>query len=285
MFFIVDARKRRSPGQERFIWQRLWEMRDVVPVSGMLPATVSSPCPLLPDEAADAILDSTGTMVPCDTAWAPAQLDLDRYASPQGEIRLDQLDAALIRCVACGEAVHDRGAWPTSTLAGDSRMNRRLAVWVRGWGSLVARRGADPGELQTLRDLEQLARHVHDVLREESQRLAEERGHCAAIDVAGSRVLQHGDEMHARWRQAISRSALRNRNLLTLSPWDVFPGNAPADLGFQNLLPLLACADSVTFRRDTDISHWKSSEFKGFYKRVGAIMRQNSDLPLIAKQV
>lgn len=285
MFFIVDARKRRSPGQEQLIWQRLWEMRDVTPVSGMLPAAVSSPCPLLPDETAEAILDSIGTMVPCDTAWAPAQLDLDRYASPQGALRLDELDAALIRCVAGGEAVHDRGAWPTRALARDSRMNRRLAVWVRGWGSLVVRRQADPCDLQTLRELEHLARHVHEVLRAESQRLAEEHGHCAAIDVAGSRVPQHGNEMHARWRQAISSSALRNRNLLTLSPWDIFPDHAPADLRFQNLLPLLACADSVTFRRDTDIGHWKPCEFKGFYKRVGAILRQNCDLPLIAKQV
>ena len=255
MFFIVDARKRSAPGQDEFVWHRLWEMRDVVPVRGVWPAVVSSPCPLLPDEAADAVLLETGVQVPGATAWATSQLDIMTFTSATGEVSIERLDAELADCVARGEARHEDGNWASSCLAHDSHLNRRLAIWVRGWGSLVARRGDDPRQLATLRRLEDLAAHVRETLRQASLRLARDRGHCAAIDVTGARILQHGTEMHARWRRAIDASALRHRNLLTLSPWDIFPTGMPADAGHLDLLPLLACADSVTFHRDVDIDH------------------------------
>lgn len=285
MFFIVDARKRNAPGQDEFVWQRLWEMRDVVPVRGVWPAVVSSPCPLLPDEAADAMLLETGVQVPGATAWATLQLDIMTCMSATGEVSIERLDEELANCVDRGEARHEDGNWATSCLAKDSHLNRRLAIWVRGWGSLVARRGDDPRQLATLRRLEDLAAHVRETLWQASLRLARDRGHCAAIDVAGARVLQHGTEMHARWRHAVDASGLRHRNLLTLSPWDVFPAGVPADAGHLDLLPLIACADSVTFHREVEIDHWNVSEFRSFHERVGAILRRNSDLPLIAKQV
>ena len=80
------------------------------------------------------------------------------------------------------------------------------------------------------------------------------------------------------------RSAL-HRNLLTLSPWDVFPRGQPADYRYINLLPLLARANSVSFRRDVDICHWNVKEFRGFFERVSAILRSSGETRLIAKQV
>ncbi|HKJ19638.1 MAG TPA: hypothetical protein VJ993_03155, partial [Woeseiaceae bacterium] len=127
--------------------------------------------------------------------------------------------------------------------------------------------------------------HVATVLTAASRQLANQNGYCPALDVAGARVLQHGSEMNARWRRAIVDNALRHRNLLTLSPWDVFPRHGPADLRYTNLLPVLNCANSVSFRRDVDICHWNVKEFKGFYDRVSAILRRNEGLPVVAKQV
>jgi hypothetical protein len=118
-----------------------------------------------------------------------------------------------------------------------------------------------------------------------SRSIAEINGHCPALDVSGARVQQHGAEMSARWRRAVGENAVRHRNLLALSPWDVFPRNGPADFRYTNLLPILKCANSVSFRREVAISHWNVKEFKGFFERVNAILRHSSELPMIAKQV
>ena len=91
--------------------------------------------------------------------------------------------------------------------------------------------------------------------------------------------------MNERWQRAVGSNAIRHRNLLTLSPWDVFPREQPADYRYVNLLPLLACANSVSFRRDVDICHWNVKEFKGFFERVSAILRSSGETRLIAKQV
>lgn len=276
---------RRSPDEEDYVWQRLWEMRDLAPVRGMLPLAVSSPCPLLGDEAADTLLAINGAVVPGETAWVTSKIDIVEFATADGDVRMQALEQALERSVDSGDVEHELRAWTTHVLGRDSRLNRRLAVWVRGWGTVAALRGADPCNLATLRDLQQLAAHVRAVLEERSRRLAQERGYCPAIDIAGARVLQHGEEMNARWRSAVGRNALRHRNLLMLSPWDVFPSGAAADLRYADLVPLLGCADTVSFHRDVDISHWNAVEFKSFHERVGAELQRRNEFPLIAKQV
>ena len=285
MFFVVDPDKEVAPQHEALVWQRLWEMRDLAPISAVLPAVVSSPCPLLPDEAANAVLVATLTQVPGDSAWIPLELDLAAYLRSDGSIRKASLDAVLRSKVEEGECRHDKARWNNPTQQRDSWLNRRLSVFVRGWGDLVAQRRGDPASLQTLHELRELARHVVTVLADSSRRLADQNGYCPALDVAGARVMQHGREMNARWRRAVVDNALRHRNLLTLSPWDVFPRHEPADASYMNLLPVLACANSVSFRRDVDIHHWNVKEFKSFYDRVSAILRRNRDFPVIAKQV
>jgi len=134
----------------------------------------------------------------------------------------------------------------------DSQLNRRLSVFVRGWGDLVALQRVDPASLDTLQELRALAEHVVTVLAAASRQLADQNGYCPALDVGGARVLQHGSEMNAR---------------------------------YTNLLPVLNCANSVSFRRDVDICHWNVKEFKGFYDRVSAILRCNRGLPVVAKRV
>jgi hypothetical protein len=285
MFFVVDPDKEVAPQHEALVWQRLWEMRDLAPIGAMLPAVVSSPCPLLPNETANAVLVATLTQVPSDSAWIPLEIDIAAHVRSDGRVRLSSLDAALRGTVERGERCHDVARWDSPRQQRDSLLNRRLSVFVRGWGDLVALRRVDPASLDTLQALRALAEHVATVLADASRQLANQNGYCPALDIGGARVLQYGSEMNARWRRAIVENALRHRNLLTLSPWDVFPRQAPADVRYTNLLPVLNCANSVSFRRDVDIRHWNVKEFKGFYDRVSAILRRNRDLPVVAKQV
>ena len=183
------------------------------------------------------------------------------------------------------ERAHDESRWPHLAEASDSRLNRRVSIFVRGWGDLVARRGQDPASHAVLSHLRELAARVSRVLVAASRTMARERGYCPAIDVAGARVLQHGQEMNARWRRAIADNAIRHRNLLTLSPWDVFPRDCPAETRFANLLPILAYADSISLQRDVDITDWNVNEFRAFHERAAAILRCSSEQDLIAKRV
>lgn len=285
MFFVVDPDRDVSSQHVALLWRRLWEMRDFMPIAVLRPAVVSSSCPLLPDESADGVLATSCTLVPGGSAWAETEIDLLRYVRSDGTLRMTLLDAALRNAVQRAERKHDTANWPNEVAANDSRLNRRLSIFVRGWGDLVALSGSNPASHSVLVALRKLAAHVCEVLAAVSKAMAQEKGYCPAIDVAGTRVLQYGEEMNARWRSAIVASALRHRNLLTLSPWDVFPRDRPADPGCANLLPLLHFADSVSLRRDADIAHWNINEFKSFHERVAALLRRSSEQNLIAKQV
>ncbi len=285
MFFVVDSDREVSPQQAALVWQRLWELRDITPVNALLPAGVVSSCPLLPDEAADAIYMPTLSLVPDDTAWVPFELDLIDYAGARGDLDTARLEAKLRECVKAGEQRHDTSDWANSALSRDSAMNRRISLLVRGWGDLVRRRRDDPVSLPVLGELEQLAQHIEAVLVDASRDIATRNGYCPAIDAAGARVQRHGQEMATRWERAVRDNALRHRNLLTLSPWDVFPRHDEADARYMNLLPVIRSANSVSFQRDVRIGHWNVAEFRSFYERVGAILRRSGDESLVAKQV
>lgn len=285
MFFVIDTTATCSRRVEDRIWQHLWHMRDVAPVSVVLPTVVSSACPLLAEENANAILSSTGIQVPRDSAWIPMQVDVSQFADDNGDIRSSALEKALDECVDRGDSLHDAHNWRSPAVRFDSWLNRRLAVAIRGWGNLVRRRGADPAAFRTLRELEDLADFINTTLSARSQALAREKGYCPAVDAAGTKIRVSGNEMKLRWQRAVEQSALRHRNLTTMSAWDVFPQDQPADLRYVDLLPLLRSANCLSFQRDIDITHWSISEFRRFYERVSAILRCSGDAGLIAKQV
>lgn len=285
MYFVVDPDRDVAPQHADFVWRRLWEMRDLVPIGAIVPAVVTSACPLLPSETAAATLVATLTQVPADTAWATAEIDLPSFAQGSGELHWQRLESALRDAVAEGERQHVDTRWSGPGQRRDSRINRRLSVFVRGWGDLVDARGLDPRAVATLHDIEALADRIGRTLEDASRALADELGYCPALDIAGARVLHHGDEMNARWRRAVTDNALRHRNLLTISPWDMFPRAAPADFEWMNLLPVVGKAHSVSLRRDVDISCWSARDFRAFHQRVSAILRSASDAPLVARQV
>lgn len=285
MFFVLDSRAMPSLKEEASLWGHLWEMRDLAPVSVVVPTVVTSPCPLLVEENADAILSSTGMRVPQDSAWVPMRLDVSAFQTQRGEIRFGALEAALHDCVDRGDLLHDARAWPSRAMQYDSWLNRRLAVSICGWGELVQNRGADPAALQTLKDLEELAGFIDETMRARSRMLARERGYCPAVDLAGASILAGGKEMKLRWQRAVDDAALRHRNLTTMSVWDIFPRRRPADTRYFDLLPILRCANCLSFRRSVDINHWTVDEFRRYYERLSAILQCNIDAGRIAKQV
>lgn len=225
--------------------------------------------------------------VPSHSAWIPLELDLSAYAGPKGDLSMTELESALIACVDDGDRLHDQTEWPEPLIEYDSWLNRRLAIALRGWGDIVRKKGSDPFSLQTLREMEQLAEWACLTLHNRSRHLALHNNWCPALDEAGALVMQKKQSRAwgRRWKKAVQDVAVRHRNLTTISPWDVFPRQKQADLRYADLLPLTRFADSLSFQRDVSISHWNVNDFKGFYERVAAIVRCNSDAALVAKQV
>ena len=197
------------------------------------------------------------------------------------------LESALAACVDNGDRLHDQTDWAEPLIEYDSWLNRRLAIALRGWGDIVERRGADPGSLQTLREMEELAEWACQTLHNRSRHLALQSNWCPALDEAGALVMQKKQSRAwgRRWKKALQDVAIRHRNLTSISPWDVFPRGKQADLRYADLLPLTRFADSLSFQRDVSIAHWNANDFKGFYERVLAIVRCNGGAGFVAKQV
>ena len=137
----------------------------------------------------------------------------------------------------------------------------------------------------SLQRIEALAERISGKLADVSRTMAADLGYCPALDLAGARVVHHGQEMNARWRRAVMDNGMRHRNLLTLSPWDVFPRGEAADFSYMNLLPVVRKAHSISMRRDADLSCWDARDFRAFHQRVSAILRGMSETPLVARQV
>ena len=99
MFFVVDPDREVAPQQSAFVWQYLWELRDLTPIGALLPAVVTSVCPLLPDEPAAATLVATSTQLPAGSARASFDVDHTHYATRDGELRMAQLETAQRTCI------------------------------------------------------------------------------------------------------------------------------------------------------------------------------------------
>ena len=250
-------------------------------------AVVTSSCPLLPAETANDYLPPVYMQVPSHSAWVPLEIDLAAFADANGSVSSEALESALKACVDDGDQLHDQTDWAEPLIEYDSWLNRRLAIALRGWGDIVERRGVDPAQLQTLREMEELAQWACLVVHGRSRDLARKSNWCPALDEAGALVMQKKQSRAwgQRWKKAVQDVAVRHRNLTTISPWDVFPRQKPADLRYADLLPLTRFADSLSFQSDVSISHWNVNDFKGFYERLSAIVRCNNGASLVAKQV
>ena len=282
----VEARRRQR--QERF-WLQSWHLRNDGRVASAFAPGITSPCPLFDAEDAIGILPPYGLQVPPGTAWVVAEVDLADSVGSNGEINEFAMRERLRCCVDYGEQLHDEGEWPTAAMRQDSWSNRRLAISIVGVGDLVKRQGVDPQSLAALQSIDAVLHSIRETVDGYSRELAAAiqpaPGLALAAEVVGDSGVAGMAAWRTRWQAAMQFAATRHRNLLTMSPWAMFPRGEPADFRYCDLLPVLAFADSCSFLQRPCLGHWNVNEFKHFHQRAWAILERKNARQMIAEQV
>jgi hypothetical protein len=279
-----------APQMQQFdtdTWEYLWRFR--AGRWAVFPAyaeTVATPCPLLADEAASAILPTFGLQASADTAWLPMRLHLPRFADQMGIVCLDALNRASLTGVSTGERLLDLLQWPTEAMSRDSRSNRRIAINVTGFGELVRLQNKAPSDFYALQSLLQIAQHIRDTLWKCSAHIASRSELLPAI-AKHEPSFAASDEHHSRnwanrWQAAIERSAVRHRNLLVMSPYSVLPTDDAGCAAYADLLPVIGFADAHSFAAAPPLKNWKIKEFCHFHRRARAVMQHRNAVSLVA---
>jgi len=258
-------------------WQQLWELRSnklLRPVYS--PFVVSQTC-LLPDENAVGVIPGLGLQVPIGSSWVAVEVNVSDFADDTGTLDPARLEQTLEGAVAQADEMHTRTRWPTAQMRHDAWLNRRLAICVTGIGTLLRRRDCDPGRFATLNEMNELLHRIRCVLFAATRELASRDGNLPALEqadpgrhVAGGKI---GDGWTRLWRQALMTAAVRNRNLLAVSPWSIFPPGR-AELCYANLLPLLRFADVCPFGPPPNMADWNLRNFRNFHQQAAAVLHQ-----------
>jgi hypothetical protein len=137
--------------------------------------------------------------------------------------------------------------------------------------------------------LTHLVRAIRNELLATSAKLAAQRGALPALlDTNLVGHWQEGtqrDRWQRHWRTAVNQAALRNRNLLVLSPASVLPSNGVNSAAFTDLLPLLALADAWSFACNTPTPDWTLAQFKDFHRRACATIQASQHSSFVAARV
>lgn len=268
-------------------WHYLWRHAGgpwaVIPVYAGL---VRSSCPLLSDEVADSVYPANGLCAPNGSAWLPMRLNLADFADAGGQLRLRDLERALVAAVRTGDRLIDRLRWPSAPMLDDARNNRRMALLLDGIGDLARLQGRDPAELVVLNDMSGLVRHVKATLSAASLELAADNELLPAIARNCPSRHTQGSDRHAtwsaHWHEAVRRCAVRHRNLLLLSPVSVIPCQAQDRRSWSDLLPLLAYADACACLPERVPHDWKLLDYKRFHHRAAAEINRWNEPSVIA---
>jgi hypothetical protein len=165
-------------------------------------------------------------------------------------------------------------------------MNRRLAVVVGGIGDLVIERGADPTDLRTLQWIDGTVQRISKILWHRSRALARCSGVLPALlhsdPTAGFDGLARRQDWQRRWKNAVLKSAVRNRNLFVLSPYAVLPTTEHAVTDFIDLLPVLRRANAFSFANPVTHGYRNAREFAAFHRRAFAAMERRNAASLVA---
>lgn len=271
-------------------WAALFNRRGgPAPLWPVYAAGVRSRCPLLNNEATNALLPGAGIAVPAGTAWLPMELDIGRFADAKGALNREALANALEACVVLGDRLFGLLSWPEERQQADARLNRRLAVMLTGLGDLVLLRKHKPADLACLRELDQLVGYIHHTLWEKSKQLAEACGPLPALDQqhpAGRWPDEaHRQDWQQRWQNAMTTAQVRHRNLLVMSPYSVLPRYGPAHEDYVDLLPLIAHADALSFASPPLWPGWNASAFTAFHRRAWAITQRRDAASFVAAGV
>ena len=288
--YVMLPTERESSKDDRPPWRLLQECESQGPrFWPALPSGVRSRCPLLPSESSEVLLPNLGIAAPSATAWLPIQLDLSRLSNGRGDLPAQPLTEALDACVALGDRLFDHLTWFDPRQRRDAVRNRRLAVCVSGFGDLLLRRGADPGDWQTLRQLDRLIASLQEGLWQRSKLLAKRRGAVPALLERQPRWAwcdeAHSRAWRRRWEAALSAEQVRHRNLLVLSPYSVLPRRCAAAIEFADLLPALGHADAFYFSGAPVLDHWHARDFRAFHQRVQALVARHNAASFVATGV
>jgi hypothetical protein len=271
-------------------WSFLWRQRELenplVPAYG---AAVRTGCPLLGDEAAEAVLPAYGLQVPAGSAWLPIGLHLPRFADDKGQLGWPLLQSVLESCIDLGDQLLDVLSWTTACQRSDAMLNRRLAIVVSGVGDLVQLHGNDPGCLKCLQWVDGIMKRVRKILWDRSHVIAGQTGLLPALaraDPSGGLCdHSHRQNWQRRWHLAVASSAVRHRNLLVMSPYSVLPEGSDETPGYTDLLPVLSHADAYAFDGQPALQSWNIGHFRKFHTRAWAVMQQQNARSLIAAGV
>lgn len=262
----------------RFLWRQRQASDRVLPLYGGL---VRSACPLLSDEVATAFLPGTATVVPADSAWLTLELPLCRFMQSGGQLDWGALAAAIAAAVRASDRMHDGLAWPCWRLLADAKLHRRLAIVVTGLGRLVLDCGRNPTDLDCLTWLDNIVMRVRRELHLASALLAQESGPLPAVlRNDPSSALHPGptrDNWRRHWQSAVRTSALRHRNMLVLSPYSVFPGDAHDAGAFADLLPVIRHADAWCFSTTRSFCGWTIADYRRFHQRAWAVIQGHNE--------
>jgi hypothetical protein len=266
-------------------WQQLWHQRSNTMLRLAYSSFVLSQTCLLPYENAAGIASDPGLQVPTGSSWITVDVDVTAYADDHGVLDEKRFEAMLQEAVIRGDQVHGRTAWPTAQMRHDAWLNRRLAINLVGIGALVKSRKHDPGDFSTLDRMSDLVLRARQALLAATKSLAARDGNVPALEQADpGRQLPGGNMGNSwtrRWRNALEEAAVRNRNLLAISPWSIFPPGR-ADIRYANLLPLLRIADVCSFGAPPDVSFWNLNNFKSFHQQAAAVLQQRGAAHQIA---
>ena len=268
-------------------WSFLWRQREIE--HPLLPAygtAVRTGCPLLGDEAAEAVLPVHGLQAPAGSAWLPICLHLPRFADDKGQVGWPHLQSALESCIDLGDQLLDVLSWTTACQRSDAMLNRRLAIIVSGIGDLVHLHGNDPGCLKCLQWVDGIMRRVRKILWDRSHVIAGQTGLLPALarsDPSGGLCdHSHRQNWQRRWHLAVASSAVRHRNLLVMSPYSVLPEGGDDMAAYADLLPVLAHADAFAFDGQPALHGWNIGHFRKFHTRAWAVMQKQNARSLIA---
>jgi hypothetical protein len=255
----------------RYLCARRGAPRSLTPVYA---GAVSSQCPLLADEAAASVLPALGIAVPCGSAWLPLALELTRFSDGNGVLAWARLSRALAVGVRAADQLFDSLCWANGAQRADAEQNRRIAVYLTGLGELIRQQGADPADLSSLKFASRTVARVRACLWSASSLMARQKGPLPALVQSDPsmcwRDAEHRRNWQRRWHHALSTTAVRNRNLLVLSPYSVLPASGRLGFAFSDLLPVLKQADALAFAYPPDLSSFSSAEFVAFHQRAWA---------------
>ena len=273
-------------GADSLDWESLkWISAGGRAVIGCWPF-VSSRSALLAAELATDILPGHGLQAPARSAWLLADLDFTTAWETGNALSEDAIQDILARVFDAAEDLHETGHWPTPSMGHDAWFNRRMSIRLTGIGDWVLSQGLDPERHDTLTFLDRVMRSIARTFEQASRRRASEPLPAVLAEDPGQLIAKgpQREAWSARWREAVHRCGMRHRNLLTMSPWALFP-QRKADFRFANLLPLLRHGDACSFARSVSIDGWNVNEFRDFHLRILALARHERARDSIATRV